>query len=67
MSNRFDHAIANINVAIENLSASKSRITDTDMAQEMVSYTRGQILAQAGVSMLAQANSQPQLALKLLG
>jgi len=67
VSNRFDHAIANINVAIENLSASKSRITDTDMASEMVSYTRGQILAQAGVSMLAQANSQPQLALKLLG
>ncbi|THG29664.1 flagellin N-terminal helical domain-containing protein [Naasia lichenicola] len=67
VSNRFDHAIANINVAIENLSASKSRITDTDMAQEMVSYTRGQILAQAGVSMLAQANQQPQLALKLLG
>jgi flagellin len=66
VQNRFDHAIANINVAVENLSASKSRITDVDMASEMVNYTRGQILAQAGVSMLAQANSQPQLALKLL-
>ncbi|BDZ45106.1 flagellin [Naasia aerilata] len=67
VQNRFDRAIANINVAIENLSASKSRITDVDMASEMVNFTRAQILSQAGTAMLSQANQAPQLALKLLG
>jgi flagellin len=67
VQNRFDRAIANINVAIENLSASKSRITDVDMASEMVSFTRAQILSQSSTAMLAQANQMPQLALKLLG
>jgi len=65
--NRFEHTIANLNVATENLSASESRIRDTDMAQEMVQFTRSQILMQAGTSMLAQANQVPQSVLKLLG
>ena len=64
--NRFEHTINSLNVAVENLSASESRIRDTDMAQEMVSYTRSQILSQAGTAMLAQANSAPQSVLQLL-
>jgi flagellin len=64
--NRFEHTINNLNVAVENLSASESRIRDTDMAQEMVSFTRSQILSQAGTSMLAQANQAPQSVLSLL-
>jgi flagellin len=64
--NRFEHTINNINTAVENLSASESRIRDTDMAQEMVSFTRSQILTQAGTSMLAQANQAPQNVLSLL-
>ncbi|MDQ4138668.1 MAG: flagellin [Actinomycetota bacterium] len=66
VQNRFEAAVSNISVAIENLSASKSRITDVDMASEMVNYTRAQILSQSGTAMLAQANSAPQLALQLL-
>jgi flagellin len=65
--NRFEHKINNLNVAVENLSASESRIRDTDMASEMVSFTRAQILSQAGTAMLAQANQAPQGVLKLLG
>jgi flagellin len=65
--NRFEHTINNLNVAVENLSASESRIRDTDMAQEMVSYTRSQILTQAGTAMLSQANQAPQSVLRLLG
>ncbi|QBR92363.1 flagellin [Nocardioides euryhalodurans] len=64
--NRFEHTIANLNVAVENLSASESRIRDTDMAQEMMSFTRAQILSQAGTAMLAQANQAPQSVLSLL-
>jgi flagellin len=64
--NRFEHTINNLNVAVENLSASESRIRDTDMAQEMVSYTRSQILTQAGTSMLSQANQSAQNVLSLL-
>jgi flagellin len=64
--NRFEHAINNLNVTVENLSASESRIRDTDMAQEMVAFTRTQILSQAGTSMLAQANQAPQSVLSLL-
>jgi flagellin len=58
--------INNVNVSIENLSASESRIRDTDMAQEMMSYTRSQILTQAGTAMLAQANQSQQGVLSLL-
>jgi len=64
--NRFEHTINNLNVAVENVTASESRIRDTDMAQEMVSFTRSQILSQAGTAMLAQANQAPQSVLKLL-
>lgn len=66
MQNRFEHTINNLNVAVENLSASESRIRDTDMAQEMMSFTRAQILSQAGTAMLAQANQAPQGVLSLL-
>jgi flagellin len=64
--NRLEHKINNLNVAVENLSASESRIRDTDMALEMVSFTRAQILSQAGTAMLAQANQAPQNVLQLL-
>jgi flagellin len=67
VQNRLEHTINNINVAVENLSASESNIRDTDMAQEMTKFTRSQILQQAGVSMLSQANSSQQSVLKLLG
>jgi flagellin len=67
VQNRFEHTINNLNVAVENLSASESRIRDTDMAQEMTNFTRAQILTQAGTAMLAQANQAPQSILKLLG
>jgi len=63
--NRLDHAIANLSVAVENLSAAESRIRDADIAEEMVSFTRNQILQQAGTAMLAQANSVPQSVLSL--
>lgn len=66
VQNRFEHTIASVNVAIENLSASESRIRDTDMAQEMMSFTRSQILSQAGTAMLAQANQASQGVLSLL-
>jgi flagellin len=64
--NRFEHTINNINVAVENLSASESAIRDTDMASEMTSFTRSQILSQAGTAMLAQANQASQGVLRLL-
>ncbi|MDQ1433301.1 MAG: flagellin [Actinomycetota bacterium] len=64
--NRFQSTIANLQVTTENLSASESRIRDTDMASEMVNFTRDQILLQAGTAMLAQANSAPQSILRLL-
>lgn len=64
--NRLDHKINNLNVGIENLTASNSRIRDTDMASEMVNFTKEQILSQAGTAMLAQANQAPQTVLRLL-
>jgi flagellin len=64
--NRLEHTINSLNVAVENLSASESRIRDTDMASEMVNFTRAQILSQAGTAMLAQANQAPQGVLRLL-
>jgi len=66
VQNRFDHTINNLNVSVENLTSSQSRIQDTDMAAEMVSYTRSSILQQAGTAMLAQAKSLPQSVLQLL-
>ena len=56
MQNRLEHAVANLGVYEENLSASESRIRDVDVASEMVNFTRLQILSQSGTAMLAQAN-----------
>ncbi|MCZ2847061.1 flagellin N-terminal helical domain-containing protein [Modestobacter sp. VKM Ac-2978] len=67
IQNRFEHTVNNLNVAVENLTASESRIRDTDMASEMTNFTRTQILTQAGTAMLAQANQAPQGILRLLG
>ena len=58
--------INNLQVTTENLSASESRIRDTDMAQEMVSFTKNNVLMQAGTAMLSQANQVPQNILSLL-
>jgi flagellin len=65
--NRFEMAAQSVAIAAENLQASESRIRDTNMASEMVRYTRGTILNQAATSMLAQANVRPQSVLQLLG
>jgi flagellin len=65
--NRFEMAAQGVAVASENMQAAESRIRDTDMASEMVNYTRGAILNQAGIAMLAQANMRTQSALQLLG
>jgi flagellin len=66
VQNRLEHTVANLGVAVENLTASESRIRDVDMAAEMVNYTRASILSQAGTAMLAQANQVPQSILQLL-
>lgn len=65
--NRFESAINSLNVTRENLQAAESRIRDVDMAGEMVSFTRSNILSQAGTAMLAQANQSNQGVLQLLG
>jgi len=67
MLNRVDSMIENIMVSYNGLSSSKGRIVDTNVAQEMSSYTKNQVMMQASTSMLAQANTQPQNALTLLG
>ena len=64
--NRFESVIRNLAVSKENLTAAGSRIRDTDMAEEMVKYTRSSILSQAGTAMLAQANQSNQGVLSLL-
>ena len=66
LENRFSSAVSTISTSITNLTAAKSRITDVDMAQEMVNYSRSNVLSQAGTAMLAQANSSSQSILKLL-
>ncbi len=66
VQNRLEHTITNLGVAGENLTASESQIRDVDMAAEMTSFVREQIMMQAGVSMLAQANTSPQMILSLL-
>jgi flagellin len=67
MQNRLQSTINNLNIAHENLSAANSRIRDSDVAAESAEMTRNSILTQAGVSVLSQANSIQQVALKLLG
>ncbi len=64
--NRLEHAIKGIDIGAENLQAAESRIRDTDMANEMVQYTKNRILVQAGGAMLAQANQKTQTVLQLL-
>ena len=66
IQNRLEHTINNLGVSKENLTAAESRIRDTDMAKEMMEYTKMNILGQAAQSMLAQANQQPQQVLQLL-
>ena len=67
VQNRLEHTINNLGTTSENLTAAESRIRDTDMAKEMMSFTKNNILMQAAQSMLAQANQQPQGVLQLLG
>jgi len=67
VQNRFLSAVSSLSVASENLSAARSRVRDADVAQETAELTRNQILIQAGVSVLAQANQLPSVALSLLG
>jgi flagellin len=67
LQNRLESTINNLSTTSENLTASRSRILDADFAQETAQLSRNQIIQQAGVSILAQANQQPQIALALLG
>ena len=67
LQNRLDSTISNLSATSENLSAARSRIQDADFAIETASLTRNQIIQQASVSVLSQANQQPQIALSLLG
>jgi flagellin len=64
--NRMEYAVKGLDIASENLQASESRIRDTDMAAQMVEFTKNEILQQAGTAMLAQANTQSQTVLSLL-
>lgn len=64
--NRLEHSISNLDTTSENMTESLSRISDVDMAEEMANYTQKNVLAQAGTSMLAQANQRPQTILSLL-
>ena len=66
IQNRLEHTIANLDTTSENTQSAESRIRDTDMASEMVTYSKNNILAQAGQSMLAQANQSTQGVLSLL-
>jgi len=67
IQNSLQHTINNLSVGSENLTAAESRIQDVDVAAETVNMTKNQVLTQAGISILAQANQQPQMILKLLG
>ena len=66
MMNRLEAAASVVDIQAENLMAAESRVSDVDVATEMARFTRNQVLAQAGISMLAQANTMPQMALNLL-
>lgn len=67
MQNRLENTISNLSIQAENLQAAESRISDVDVAAEMTEFVREQILTQAAVAMLAQANSLPKLAMQLIG
>jgi len=66
VQNRLEHTISSVDNSAENLQAAESRIRDTDMAKEMMEFTRTNVLSQATQSMLAQANSKPNQVLSLL-
>ncbi len=66
-TNRLEHTYNFVNIAAENLQAAESRIRDTDMAEEVINFTKAQVLVQASQSMLAQANLKPTSILQLLG
>ena len=67
VQNRLENTITNLNTQAENLQAAESRISDVDVATEMTSFVRNQILTQSALAMLSQANSLPQMAMKLIG
>ncbi len=67
LQNRLENTISNLSIMAENLQAAESRISDVDVAQEMTEFVRNQILTQAAVAMLAQANSLPRMAMQLIG
>ncbi len=67
MQNRLENTITNLNTQAENLQAAESRISDVDVATEMTQFVRNQILSQSAGAMLSQANSLPQMAMKLIG
>ena len=66
IQNRLEHTINNLSVTAENMTAAESRIRDVDMANEMMAYTKNNILVQSSQAMLAQANQLPQGVLQLL-
>ncbi len=67
IQNRLENTISNLQIQAENLQAAESRISDVDVATEMTEFVRNQILSQAAVAMLSQANSLPQMAMQLIG
>ena len=67
LQNRLENTVSNLQIQAENISAAESRISDVDVSKEMTQFVRAQILTQAGVAMLSQANSMPQMALQLIG
>ncbi|MDR1241296.1 MAG: flagellin [Deltaproteobacteria bacterium] len=67
LQNRLENTISNLEAQAENIQAAESRISDVDVATEMTEFVRNQVLSQAGVAMLSQANSLPQMALQLIG
>ena len=66
MQNRLENTISNLQIQAENMQAAESRISDVDVATEMTEFVRNQVLTQAAVAMLSQANSLPQMALQLI-
>jgi flagellin len=67
LQNRLENTISNLQTSAENLQAAESRISDVDVAEEMTEFVRNQILTQAAVAMLSQANALPQMAMQLIG
>ncbi len=67
LQNRLENTVSNLQIQAENIQAAESRISDVDVSSEMTQFVRAQILTQAGVAMLSQANSMPQMALRLIG